>query len=177
MIGRPVVEPSIRFWSKVDRNSECWLWQAAISCGGYGFFWDGARQVYSHRFSYELTNGAIPKRLTIDHLCRNRRCVRPSHLEAVPMQVNIQRGENNNRIKTHCPQSHPYSPENTYRDKSRRRRCRICVLARARRRRLLSVRIYTLAAGWTPTANQSTSLVLSVDAISVALPEAFTFHA
>lgn len=68
---------------------ECWPWRGAIQSKGYGMV--GHRLV--HRVVYELVHGPIPAGLTIDHLCRNRACANPSHLEAVTMKVNYDRGE------------------------------------------------------------------------------------
>jgi hypothetical protein len=119
---------SSRFWAKVAKRGpdECWLWQAGRD--RYGGFWDGDRMVLSHRFAYIEVNGAIPDHLELDHRCRQRTCVNPSHLEAVSHLVNIRRGEAGAhwRAKTHCPQDHPYDEGNTYVDPSGGRGCRTC---------------------------------------------------
>jgi HNH endonuclease len=73
----------------VDDADKCWPWGGTIQSKGYGLV--GGRLV--HRVVYELVRGPIPAGLTIDHLCRNRRCANPSHLEAVTMQENYRRGE------------------------------------------------------------------------------------
>src|ERR1043166_7135723 len=89
---RPVLE---RFWEKVDRSSddECWPWIARIDTKGYGQFFFEGRQQRAHRVAYCLLVGQIPEGLDLDHLCRNRACVNPSHLEAVDRQANLLRGE------------------------------------------------------------------------------------
>lgn len=103
-----------RFWSKVKRGAdhECWPWSGSISSGGYGVFSIGAsRQVKAHRVAFTLRVGVIESGLTIDHVCRNRRCVNPLHLEMVTGRENSMRGIGVgalNRRKTHCPYGHPY---------------------------------------------------------------------
>ncbi len=127
-----------RFWSKVDRTSGCWLWTATVNNQGYGMFGLAGSMVLAHRWAYEDMVGPIPEGLVIDHLCRVKPCVNPAHLETVTQRVNSQRGivggrsgpNNANRLKTHCPQDHPYDEANTYRDKNGRR-CRTCARIRA----------------------------------------------
>lgn len=111
-----------RFWSKVDLNGPggCWIWLASKAGGGYGKIKEPApskRWVLAHRVTYEWFVGPIAKGLDIDHLCRVPECCNPAHLEAVTHQENILRGNTfaaANASATHCPQGHPYSPENTY---------------------------------------------------------------
>jgi hypothetical protein len=135
-----------RFWSKVNKRGPmppqsvapglCWEWTGAKTTGGYGQFWVKPRKVVAHRFAYEQLVGKIPDSLQLDHLCRNRACVNPKHLEPVTQQVNILRGfsiATANRLKTHCPKGHPYSAENTYiHPKNNGRICRTCARVRAR---------------------------------------------
>ena len=140
-LGSGFRPPEDRFWAKTNRDGPtpahrpdlgpCWLWTAAQVGNGYGQFNPHGRLVLAHRFAYELLIGPIPDGLQLDHLCRVRRCVRPSHLEPVTQQVNILRGlapEANGarqRAKTHCPQGHAYDAENTYIYKGERE-CRAC---------------------------------------------------
>lgn len=84
--------PSERFWRKVLKTDTCWLWLGAIQSGGYGNIRINKKSVKSHRFAYEELVGEIPKGMVIDHLCRNRRCVNPSHMEVVTFEENVKRG-------------------------------------------------------------------------------------
>ena len=85
-----------RFWPKVDKTETCWIWIGAIGTGGYGNFWVGpdrlSDRMRAHRFAYESMVGPIPEGLDLDHLCRNRACVNPAHLEPVTRRVNLRRG-------------------------------------------------------------------------------------
>ena len=69
-----------RFWNKVDKSGECWLWTASTLGKGYGQFWDGNKRVTAHRFSWVLHNGPIPEGLHVLHHCDVPVCVNPEHL-------------------------------------------------------------------------------------------------
>ena len=133
--------PEQRFWGRVDFNgypryeARCWLWTGHLMGIGYGQFKLNGKVQYAHRVAYTLANGPIPDGLHIDHLCRNRGCVRPSHLEAVTQRENILRGDSPaaKRAKfTECPQGHAYTPENTITRKTGWRECRTCANKRRR---------------------------------------------
>jgi len=82
-----------RFWRKVRRTDTCWLWIAATNSSGYGCFRIAAgRLLYAHRYAYELAVGPIADGMVLDHLCNNRRCVNPDHMEVVTLQENARRG-------------------------------------------------------------------------------------
>jgi hypothetical protein len=112
-----------RQWTP-DPNTGCWIWAASFRGDGYGQFHYGERPwripLVAHRASYMLYKGAIPDGRDLDHLCCNKWCVNPNHLEAVTRSVNILRGRlaGINRARaaeiTHCPQGHPYDHNNTY---------------------------------------------------------------
>lgn len=122
-----------RFWSKVKKTKSCWNWIGAKDSDGYGQF-KHKKQFKAHRFAYELIKGKISKGLQIDHLCRNRKCVNPDHLEAVTPLENQLRGISKNRNKTHCKQGHPFDVINTYFRKNGRRQCRMCGRIYARKK-------------------------------------------
>lgn len=102
------------FWRNCEppmNESGCWEWSGKRRPAGYGVIWDGGKEKLAHRVSYELFEGVIPDGLDLDHLCRNRICVRPAHLEPVTRQENLLRGQTipaKHAAKTACPQGHPY---------------------------------------------------------------------
>ncbi len=99
------------------------------------------KMLYAHRVSYELFVDAIPDGLTLDHLCRVRHCVNPSHLEPVTMRENLMRGDTaaaKNAAKESCPQGHPYSGDNLRITPKGYRVCRTCTRDAMRRHRARS---------------------------------------
>lgn len=137
LYGDPLREPPSaeeRFWTFVSKGEGCWEWTGhIIPTTGYGQWSYGGRpskKSLAHRYSYQIMRGEIPARLQLDHLCRNRRCVNPDHLEAVTQRVNILRGNGasaRNARKTHCIRGHAFDAANTYLTPGTgHRQCRAC---------------------------------------------------
>lgn len=133
-----------RFWPKVEKTGTCWLWTSALGGGGYPLLTVKRNGKWTtraaHRLAYEELVGPISEGMTIDHLCRVRRCVNPAHLEEVTRGENVLRGDTlsaRNLAKTHCKNGHEFTDENTIRRPSRpsHRECRTCNRAADRRRR------------------------------------------
>lgn len=120
-------------------DNGCWTWQRGKSHGYGSLRLPGSRHGIAHRLSYEEFIGPIPDGLYLDHLCRNRACINPAHLEPVTNRENILRSPivpaALNAHKTHCPRGHAYTPDNTLIvNRGRSRRCRTCESERAQRR-------------------------------------------
>lgn len=140
---------SDRFWSKVAKSDECWVWTGTVHPHGYGRFYDhGNHAMPAHRWAYESAHGPIPLGMQVDHLChdphscpggygcQHRRCVNPDHMALVTAQENLAR--RSSVVVTHCPSGHPYDEGNTYRTPAGTRQCVECnrIRARERQRRL-----------------------------------------
>lgn len=116
----------------------CWRWTAYIGTTGYAEMGVDYRKCKAHRVAYELFVGPIPDGLVLDHLCRNRWCVNPDHLEPVTHRENLLRGVGptaTNAVKTHCKRGH--SLHDAYLNRGKRgvmRECRECKKIRGRQR-------------------------------------------
>lgn len=107
----------------------CWVWTASLDKEGYGRFSMRKRYIAAHRFAYLHYVGPLQAGLVLDHLCRNRACANPAHLEAVTDRQNILRGTAPaavNARKTHCLRGHELAGANLYERPGGRRRCRTC---------------------------------------------------
>tara|TARA_R110000851_G_scaffold156925_1_gene299466 strand:+ start:43 stop:492 length:450 start_codon:yes stop_codon:yes gene_type:complete len=100
-----------RFWNKVNKTEDCWEWTSSKTKKGYGEFSYNSATKRAHRLSYEDINGKIPEGLEIHHICNNRICVNPKHLEAVTHLANIQISVLRNK-RTHCTKGHELTPDN-----------------------------------------------------------------
>lgn len=122
------------FWSKVNKSGgipairpylgECWIWVGARSKAGYGQIRVGGVALYSHRLVLSLVGRDIPDGFQVDHLCRNRACCNPDHLEAVTARANMRRAFDDTRKS--CPKGHPYDEKNTIWKRGVHRECRRC---------------------------------------------------
>lgn len=106
-----------------DEFTGCWNWNRRLKKTGYGRFVVQVIEDYAHRVAYKLIVGEIPKGLSLDHLCQNKKCVNPDHLEPVTPTENTRRASVEYKI---CKRGHPKTPENVQRTKTGKENCKLC---------------------------------------------------
>lgn len=127
IIGHHTRKSPVEFIEAPDTH--CWVWQLTLS-NGYGDRWDGKRTRRAHILYYEELIGPTPEGKMLHHICHNRACVNPGHLEPVTRKEHAER-----HLVSHCPHGHPYDEKNTYWRLDRKgRECRACNRARSARR-------------------------------------------
>ena len=135
--GRRLPNPMERFVRIVDFDAEngCWNWpKHRVTNSGYGLFGFDGNSVLAHRWSMAFTKGLVHQAddgtpLVVDHLCKNKRCVNPFHLEEVTQSTNVKRGVVPKIAVTHCRRGHLMDGANSYYWKNQRA-CRACGAAR-----------------------------------------------
>lgn len=142
---KEITPPIIRFKkSYTILDNGCWQWQKSTN-KGYGRFNNGSKIVDAHRWYYQLVNKLMLRSEEhLDHLCRNRACVNPGHLEVVDNYTNWLRGESitlQKKQQTHCIHGHKFDETNTYYKKNGSRRCNKCHAISERKYRLQRKRI------------------------------------
>lgn len=142
MPRRPTKRRPVHFLARIAFSDDCWEWTGAIGGGGYGSLTRDKKRLPAHRYVYEQMVGPIPEGHHLHHVCENKACVRPDHLEPVLPIDHPGTAWDINRQKTHCPQGHEYTGANVrYMSGKRGRICRACHIDanrryKARKRRL-----------------------------------------
>lgn len=128
---------SIPFWSRVEITSTCWNWTGPTrsKTSPYGSIRLNGKNKLAHRHAYEMLIGPIDSNLTVDHLCKNTKCVNPAHMELVSLSENARRSgailkasakaAENQLARNFCINGHEFTKENTYLT-SRQRHCKQC---------------------------------------------------
>jgi hypothetical protein len=122
-------------------ETPCWIWQGFLDRNGYGIVWLNTRRRAAHIVLYEREIGPIPVGLELDHLCRNRSCICPRHVEPVTHAENLRRGHAPNMIarrENRCSRGHLFDAKNTLIRANGRKMCRACHAMKERQRLSLS---------------------------------------
>lgn len=145
MVGRRKSDQEVfdTYVNKLDGDNACWEWTGHVRTDGYGLVRRNHKNHVAHRWVYETIKAKVPADLQLDHLCRNRKCCNPSHLDPVTHRENQLRGETFgafNAAKTHCPRGHELVGDNLVTSALKRgqRTCAkcasICAMNSAKRR-------------------------------------------
>jgi hypothetical protein len=122
----------------VEEEQGCWNWIGPIA-DGYGKLNWGGKSYGAHRWAYENLIRPVPEGLVLDHLCRNRACTNPAHLDVVTHKVNLARGMSPAAIVVRtniCKRGHELTEDNVYRQPNKPGRyCRACYRIRQRARK------------------------------------------
>ncbi len=130
-----------RFWamatiSDTGHDTPCLVWTGYRNRDGYGRYSTSTASCYAHRVAFKALVGPVPGGLTVDHLCRVRNCVNPTHMEAVPHRTNLLRSDSASAVAlrtNRCVNGHEFTSENTYIRQNGGRQCRACNRESARR--------------------------------------------
>lgn len=125
------VEDRLRYYSRIDEATGCWIWIAGRDRDGYGHLTVNGKCRVAPRLSYETFVGEIPEGLEVDHLCKLTSCINPKHLEPVTPIENVRRSNAGKRLRdmTHCINGHEFTPENTWvsrKEDGKKRNMRYC---------------------------------------------------
>lgn len=132
-----------RFMSKIKKTDTCWYWTAAKTKAGYGMYSIKHKLIYAHRYSYQMFVGELVANMELDHLCKNRDCVNPEHLEQVTHKENVKRGEalphlmakiESRRNQQYCVRGHSLLDKSNIYNPPKRpkiRYCRKCIKERS----------------------------------------------
>ena len=149
--------PAEEVWQRILTRTTvdpdgCWEWQGAVNSRGYGCASSGkkGKSALVHRVSIIVRDGSLADDMTIDHLCRNKRCVRPDHLEAVTIAENNKRGREaaGYAIGGHCGSGHELTEDSTYRHPRGQLVCRECQTRYSKQGSLWRVREWAWANGY-----------------------------
>lgn len=128
----------LKDYSTLSENG-CWTWTRGTNDYGYGQLSVRAKTKIAHRVSYEFLVQEIPTGLFVDHLCRNRACINPNHMELVTNRENVLRGVGptaRNAKVTHCKNGHALTPDNVMQSSRNYRPCKTCSEERKYQRRI-----------------------------------------
>lgn len=127
------MDTEARFWAKVDKSGECWVWTGRLNQYGYGYFHIGKKSQLAHRLAYVFAGGTLTPNIILHHTCGHRACVNSEHLEPMTLSghtSNHRRGQpipyGQRVLSMSCRNGHPFTEETTYWRKDGGRRCRIC---------------------------------------------------